>query len=220
MRFYVFLLILFILMSCKQAKQKNAIGMLYEDSIIISSLENCHNKHLYFLGTHHLGTKKYYDSIKSTIDSLHVLGYTLYYEGIFDDTKSKGFLERRMIIKKYAEIMGNLFNISQKNEAIAQKIDSLISQPKAEFFINDSIDVNADVSVSQIVEYYEKTYGNVNEDITKQKKYKSIRNDIVRNFREKNLAQKIINSKHDRIVILFGSNHKKNLTKLLNRGCK
>jgi hypothetical protein len=194
--------------------------MLYEDSIIISSLENCHNKYLYFLGTHHLGTKKYYDSIKLTIDSLHVLGYTLYYEGIFDDTESKGFLERRMIIKKYTEIMGNLFNISHKNEAIAEKIDSLISQPKAEFFINDSLDVNADVSVSQIVEYYEETYGNVNEDITKQKKYKSIRNNIVRDFREKNLAQKIINSNHEKIVILFGSNHKKNLTKLLNRSCK
>jgi hypothetical protein len=209
-----------ILISCKQAKQKKAIAELYKDSSSLSLLKNCRDKQLYFIGTHHVGTKKYYDSIKSTIDSLNNYGYVLYYEGIFDDTKSKGFLERRMVIKKYAEIMGNLFNISQKNEAITEKIDSLISQPKAEFFINDSLDVNADVSVSQIVEYYEKTYGNVNKDITKQKNYKSIRNDIVRNFREKNLIQKIINSKHDKIVILFGSNHKKNLKKLLKKDCK
>lgn len=179
----------------------------FDNNINAYQIKNCLNKEIHFIGTHHIGTKLYYQNIKSLIDSFHSKGYVVYYEGIRADTSNEGFMFKKQISMKYKRIMGKSFNVTRSYNEIASNFKDLIAQPP-----NDSLgklitDITADVSVRDIVEYYENKYGKVHDSIPQQKDYDLIINDIRQSFRNKYLFSLISKSEHDNIVILFGEAH-------------
>ena len=198
--------------SLKQKMLDGFFEVAYDSIVEVVKINNCLGKKIYYIGTHHIGTEKYYNTIKTKIDSLHKRGYILYYEGTRPDT-SRGFLFRRMIIKKYIKIMGEIYDINKQYNEVASKFEGLIAQPIIDSLGGNSADVNADVSERDMVEYYEQKYGTVNDSIIYQKNYNEIRNDIILEFRNKRLYNLIKMSKHRKILILFGMHHKEYLSK-------
>lgn len=192
---------------------------VYDSIVEVEPIKNYLSKKIYFIGTHHIGTQKFYNNIKTKIDSLHKHGYVMYYEGIRPDTASDGFLFRKMISKKFKKIMGKNYNMNEHYNEFASKYEGLIAQPVIDSLGGNSNDINADVSVSDIVEYYEQKYGAVNDSIIYQKNYKEITKDIQQEFRNKRLYNLIKTSKHRKILILFGMGHKDYLLKIFREKC-
>ncbi len=191
----------------------------YDSIVEVEPIKNCLGKKIYFIGTHHIGTENFYNNIKTKIDSLHKHGYILYFEGIRSDTTSDGFLFRKMISKKFKKIMGKSFSMNEHYIEFASKYEGLIAQPEIDSLGGNSNDINADVSVKDIVEYYEQKYGAVNDSIIYQKNYKEITQDILQEFRNKRLYNLIKTSKHRKILILFGMGHKDYLLKIFREKC-
>lgn len=179
----------------------------FDNNINAFQIKNCLNKEIYFIGTHHIGTKLYYQNIKSLIDSFHSKGYVVYYEGIREDTSNLGFMFKKQIGMKYKRIMGKNYNHNKSYSEVASFFKDLIAQPPNDSLGKIITDIEADVSVRDIVEYYENKYGKVVDSIPQQKDYDLIINDINQTFRNKYLFSLISKSKHNSIVILFGDGH-------------
>ncbi|MCB9335664.1 MAG: hypothetical protein H6586_05910 [Flavobacteriales bacterium] len=205
------------LFSCKQIQLRKFKKLVYDESVDISSIKNGLNKEIYFIGTHHIGTENYYNNIKLALDSLRDQGFVLYYEGIKDDTKNLGVLKQRLILKKYFKITGDR---KYDFDKVSKNFKGLMKQPNGELMGKDSLDINADVSITDIVEYYESKFGvikvNSNEEIDIYK----TKNNVVSNFRNQNLFNHLVDSNYEKIMILYGENHKPYLVKRLKKTCK
>ena len=191
----------------------------FNSNVGVVEIKNCLNKEIHFIGTHHFGTNLYYQNIKSLIDSFHSKGYVVYYEGIRADTSSEGFMFKKQISMKYKRIMGKSFYVTRSYNEIASNFKDLIAQPQIDSLGKINTDVEADVSVRDIVEYYEGNYGKVHDSIPQQKDYDLIINDIRQSFRNKYLFSLISKSEHDKIVILFGEKHLPPLEELFIKTC-
>lgn len=190
------------------------------DSIVeVKEIDNCLDKKVYFLGTHHVGTELYYQNIKSIIDSFHTNGFIIYFEGIRPDTTDKGFMYKRQIGIKYKKIMGRTYDKTKSYQELASLFKGLIGQPTIDSLGGKATDINADVSVRDVVEYFENKYGSVHDSIPKQNNYREIKNDIQQSFRNKYITTMVEESEHDKILIFFGSGHLLPLQKKFKTKC-
>lgn len=169
----------------------------------------------------HAGTEKFYSDIKSKIDSLKKEEYYFLFEQVKVDGKDQ------LMRKKLKKITGNI-NISRekgyvnllKDYGIKMK-EELIDQPSYDILgLDSSISTNLDVTGADIVNYYEKTYGEIklnkceldNSILEKdncggknlKEKY---RRDAIVHYRDEVIAKGALNDKHSKIVLLYGQGH-------------
>ena len=156
-------LILFSLSSCTSFKVNLAFKLVgvYDDNIKLSKVTN-EDKEVIFIPMHHLGTKLFYDDVKTKIDSLKKIGYFFYTEEV------KGNKKDSVTVRKSIKLMGIPF--SRNNAGYKHFFDSIykgkvkfkkefLDQPSpSKFGLDESNSKTADVTLKEMIDYYENKY--------------------------------------------------------------
>lgn len=217
------LLGVFMLFGCKSMMYNYALKKMgvYDDGIQLKKII-ADGKEVVFFPMHHLGTVPFYNDVRYKIDSLKKQDFYFYVEGV------KGS-ENDTILRKWRKLHGEL---SPGEEGFKEKLDSilgikfkkeLIVQPEYKFFGIDTTNAKrTDVSLDDLVNYYETKYGEVKleecdfeTDVFKKSTCedkaimsKEIIKDVRGDFRNTIVINELLNdNKHDRIAIIYGKGH-------------
>lgn len=233
-RFFFNIPTAFVFISCGAIVNKalQRTGVL-EDTPFIE-YRSSDTKEIAFIHMHHIGTEPFYHTVANKVDSLQRKGYISFYEGVAN-AKEIDSIENDIIERKVRKIIGlvpqNYYDsISNKIAGrIKYKGDKkLINQPTYSQLNVDTITaVKADVELKLMIEKFEQDYGVV--ELTEcdrntslnNKKYeckvlkkdlsKKFREEIILNYRNEYLANQIVNTKSDKILVIYGANHFKGL---------
>jgi len=220
------LIILFLSTSCKVFVLNTALENIgaFDEEVVISKLAK-NNKEIVFIPMIHLSTKMFYDDVSKKVDSLQNENFFFYYE------KISGNLEQDSVVRKirkatalpfpkegYSSSLDSI--LTKKQRAKLKK--EIISQPRySELGIEKTNSKNVDVSLKDIVDYYEKTNGEIklepcdfNNSVfekstcEKQKIDKEKYNDAIIAYRNSVVVNEILNdSLHQKIVVIYGAAH-------------
>ena len=209
----------------------NLIGV-YDDTVKLSKVSD-DEKEIVFIPMHHVGTSLFYADVRKKIDSLKQEGYFFYTELVKSDKKDTS------TIRKMIKLTGIPFS-KDKTPGYKNFIDSIykgrvklkkeiIDQPSNSGFGLDSTNSKkVDVTSKEIIDYYEKKYGNIilepcdfeksfyektnckSKTITKKAK-----DDAILDFRNANVVNTILKDSHKKIAIIYGANHFKGIKEAL-----
>lgn len=191
---------------------------------------NFKEKKILFLGMHHIGRKEFYDDVAKKVDSLQKLGYVVFYERVADDKKTDS-----LIVLKNAMKLRKLMGFSPEKyldtttNIIAGRIKyrgkhKLMNQPSyTKLKVDKLTAIWGDVSMNELITEFEKEHTEIKLDSCDYKfslrdknyKCKKIDRDRLRDFkmgyiadyREKHLVNKIIDSKKNKVLVVYGSGH-------------
>jgi len=183
------------------------------------------DKSIIFIGTHHLGKAEYYETLKEEIKQHKENGYQVYYEMVNNpeglDSLSLDSLNRK--IRRVFGFMPSVdFYDSSTNGTI---LESLVPQPENKDLGIDSLDINADITTLNLLNYYESNYGKVeltnddfdiplNRAVSRKAKYSQIF-EMTIDYRNIKLAEIICKSDNNKILIIYGLGHRKGFLKEL-----
>jgi len=210
----------------------NNIGA-YEDKAISKNFDY-NEKKIVFIPMHHLGTEKFYNNIKSEIDSLKKENYYFLYEKVNLDRKDD------TLMRKFRKIFS--LPLTRPNSGYKKMLDSLypnvkykktlIDQPSYEKLGLNSINSErSDVDVKDVINYYENKYDEIKltdcdfntsvyEKYTKCREENKIpkkqSDDALINFRNQIVAQNIKESSYKKIAVIYGKGHMEGILKILN----
>jgi major membrane immunogen (membrane-anchored lipoprotein) len=233
MKKVLILLLFFLLTSCASIFSKRILKKtgVFDAKSKVKTIKN-KEKSIVFIPMHHIGRIAYYDDVANKIDSLQKLNYIVFYEGVNDQDKDS--IIRRKNLLKLRKIMG-FYPQGQKGyldtttNIIAGKLKykgayKLINQPNYKQLNIDSLTaIRADVNLTELMADFEKKNGEIKLDSCdyklsfKDKNYKckkakkrirkKFRKEHVMNYRNKVLAKRIVKSKKNKIVVVYGSAH-------------
>ena len=220
--------------SCKVVKGFSAMN---QEKVKINTFTNG-TKEVKFLNNHHVGKQLYYGLIEDIVIKYKAEGYVVFFEAIsiteltdsiaIDTEKRK---MRKMIgfdagPKGYGAILEELDTLGVS--VISRYVSKLMVQPPYKNMGVDSTDINADVTRTEMINAYETLYGNiVLEDVdiktplgNEYNMKKAVKNDldpIILDYRNQELANKIMSSKQDKILVFYGEGHKKGFFNALKK---
>ena len=185
--------------------------------------KNYDNKTILFIGNHHAGRIEYYQKLKDTISYYKQNNFIVFYERLKLNNELDSVVTDS-IYRKIRKILGGLPNSDYYS--VLDSIKGFMGQPSDDDLNIDTDDYNADISIAQFVNQYENLYGKVllekidfniplKEDYN-EKKMKGIDN-IAIDYRNQQLAKEVYSSKHNKILILYGTAHKKGFFKELDK---
>lgn len=225
--------------SCTSFKVNLALKMIgvYDDSVKLSKLSNDQSE-IIFIPMHHLGTSLFYKDVQNKVDSLKQLGYFFYTEEVKGDKKDS------ITIRKSIKLMGVPF--SKNNLGYKAYFDSiyngkvnfkkeLMNQPSVkEFGLDDLNSKKVDVTLKEMIDYYEGKYGEIKLEPCDFEKSiyekpncynkrikKEIEQDVYIDFRNKYIIKTFLSDNHKKIAIIYGGGHYKGIKEeLLKQGFK
>ena len=222
----IFFLALVLTICCKSNSIDNKLEKLgaYDKQVKIVKLSST-SKEIVFVPMVHFAVEDFYTDVKKKIDSLNNLGYFFYCEEI--TTKDSDSIT----LRKYKKLKGVPFS---KNARYKQLIDSIyklkysvkiMDQPTYSVLGIDSLNGrNVDVSLNDIIIYYESRYGEIKlydcdfktslfqKSICNEKPIKEkIKNSVFIDFRNRNVVTSLSTDRHQKIAIIYGSNHLKGI---------
>ena len=179
-----------------------------------------------FLGTVHLAKPEFFDSAKKIIDSLKRENFTVFYESItFDDEYYKDKLDSTSIYKldttlrKFRKMMGRfqMNDLTDKNNKSLPnyfKNNKYLSQTNNLLGI-DSLDINADVTMSNLISAQEKEDGEIiltncdfNTSFKDKYKCEKVSNYYsINTFRDSIVFNKVLVTNKKKSLIVFGKGH-------------
>ena len=184
---------------------------------------NLGDKEITFVGMHHMGKKEFYDDVTSIVKEHKSKGYVVFYELISSDFTKDPKL-KDTIRRKVRKLKGFRGTYKENAPDFAKKY---ISQPKNFDLGADSTDVRADITHLQFINEWEKQNGviildsiDLNTPFTEEfskgldytnKQYKA----IFVEYRNTYLINMIKESSSNKILIMYGEGHRKNLKKQL-----
>tara|TARA_R110002050_G_scaffold273016_1_gene416867 strand:- start:12371 stop:13069 length:699 start_codon:yes stop_codon:yes gene_type:complete len=192
-------------------------------------IENDQRK-IIFIPMHHIGKKEFYDDVAKKVDSLQNLNFTVFYEGAINDKETDSLIQRKNGMK-LRKLFGYYLqrDMDTTSNIIGEKTKytgkhKLINQPKYSELNVDSVKaIKADVSLSELMNEFEKNYGEItldscdynydiidkNYDCKKADKslLKIFKKEYIKDYRNKSLAEKIFESNKDKILVIYGSSH-------------
>lgn len=234
MKKFSILLMLLIFTSCATIFNKKIIKNLgvENEKTELKFIDN-KEQEIIFIPMHHVGRKVYYDDIANKVDSLQKLNFIVFYEGVTYD-KEKDSLIRRKSFLKLRKITG-FFPQGQQGyldtttNIIGGKIKykgkhKLFNQPSYKQLKVDSLNsIRADVYLTQLINDFEKNYGEIILDSCdyktdfKDKNYKckkvkrifrkKFKNEYMKDYRNKYLAEQIFKSEENKILVIYGDAH-------------
>lgn len=230
-----FIILLGILSSCVVNHKEEHLKDRYLNRKIELKKINYSNKSLYFIGVRHIGTTNYYNQVKFKIDSLQSRGYNFLYEGNSLNKSNKTISNDNVeTYLKFRKITG--IDILLPYSKIHPYSDycikyNLIDQPSyAELGMNENDSESADLTIKELVDSYETTYTKITLDSCDYK-YKlketypcskvdeTSRSIFMKEFilkkRNEFLVTKIKENKNEKLVIIYGENHFKEVKNLL-----
>lgn len=232
-------LTLFSLLSCTSFKVNLAFKIkgVYDDDVKLSKVTN-EEKEVIFIPMHHLGTKLFYDDVKTKIDSLKKIGYFFYTEEV------KGNKKDSITVRKSIKLTGIPF--SRNNAGYKHFFDSIykgkvkykkeiFDQPSpSKFGLDESNSKTVDVTLKEMIDYYESKYGEIKlEPCDFEKSFyekpsckhkpagEKVRDDVYLDFRNRNVIKTLFNDDHKKVAIIYGAEHFRGIREeLLKKGFK
>lgn len=185
-------------------------------------------KELIFVPISHVGQLVFYNSLKDSIVYWKSKGYTIYYEQIIHNKPSDDLLQLDTIVLKYRKTAGGIANTRQYYDSLMKIfLRGAIVQPEYGLLGIDSLDVNADITLTAYIQEYERLYGEIKLDdydytIPKYGKYdyepsKNDRSLIVVDYRNQQLLKRIKDADCRQIVIVYGYVHVRDVMKMLKK---
>lgn len=220
------LLLLFIsilLIGCTSMKFNFALKSIgaFDDKIKLTKLTN-QQKEVVFIPMAHIGTELFYKDVAQKLDSLQKIGFYVFFESVAVNRNDT------MSMRKFRKFQG--FPVPKKDKGYMYLIDSiykiklekkLISQPSYTLLgVNPNSSRNVDVSFIDIINEYEKKYGEIiledcdysvpiyektnckNDAINKKTK-----EELVLNFRNRNVVSQLVLDSHKKIAVIYGKSH-------------
>jgi len=193
-----------------------------------------HDKDVYFLGIMHLGKKEYYDNVKIKITNFQNEGYTCFVEGASLFENGKKIIDT-ISFKKMRKITGLDFSnkYSQMTDDIFKKMVEnfkLQDQPNYEDLGAKNF-IRVDYNIKQLIGFFETENTIVKLDscdlatplgiefkcsqLNKETREKFDK-EILLEKRNKLLVDSILNSKHSKILIVYGKKHLVGVQKLIS----
>ena len=229
-----------------------AVKTLRSEDATANVWANDEDKIVLFFPMVHIGKAALYADIKSMIEDGKKQGFVVYYEGVTDfacvDSIGNSWKEKNYVKQFYkgSPVPDSVCYDTYRRKfrkMIGLSIDSgyakifhdrglfrnYVDQADALVLEADSTNINVDLSRSEIVDAYEKLYGEieltesdyqVKSDITLQKDARLPRskvNSIIIDVRNKHLANHIQSSPDKRIIVVYGLAHEKGVFEELRK---
>jgi uncharacterized protein YbaP (TraB family) len=179
-------------------------------------------KSVHFIGMIHLGQQEFYNNVAQEVKKYKKDGYVLFYEWIDYETADT------LTLRKTKKIVGMI--PSKKGYSLMiNKIDieGVVFQENDQFMNQvNSLDFNVDVTPQELILEYEKRHGEIllnNEDLQVPLygdfNFNNDKNvmDLILNYRNKIVAERIQNSKYDKIIVMYGADHRKGIVEELQK---
>ncbi|TXD50696.1 MULTISPECIES: hypothetical protein [unclassified Polaribacter] len=236
MKKIILILLALTLTSCVSLFLNKALEKIgvFDEKAKLKSITN-NKKSILFIGMHHIGRKEFYKDVAIKVDSLQEIGYVVFFEKVKKNTSNDSLtndLYKKKIRKitglktfKYYDTINNIIfgKIKYKGEY------KLTNQPKyPKLNVNMSNAVNADVEIKSLLKEFENKYGEIElsacdiETASNSTEYDCAKIDsdlaekfskeFIIDFRNQYLANKINNSKENKILIIYGKGHFEGIT--------
>ena len=224
----LFILAIILLSSCLTKIALKSLGV-FEKSVSVKYISN-DKKQIVFLPMHHIGTKEFYDDETRLVDSLLQNGYTVFYENLKKGNTSQ--LVEDTLFMKFRRITGIPRNSKDKLSSRIDTVTNTLMGKKSKLVAKyklrnqeiayltkyDSLKVkNIDGTIEEMVLLYEKKYGVVmlekNDFETKLREpYSHSEGKVKRNYflidtRNIIITNEILQSKANKIAIVYGAGH-------------
>ena len=154
--------------------------------------------------------------------------YTIFYEGIINeaDEMNVDSITADRSMRKWRKITRGVGATREDYAELNEVFKNAIVQPEDEEMGIDSTDVNADITLIELVSKFEDLYGKIyldSCDITTsldstyncKEKLKGNLDAVILDYRNVKLVEKIVAAEQENIVILYGARHIKGVKKLL-----
>ena len=126
---------------------------------IKSTEKHYENKTIIFIEIHHAGRVKFYNKLKDTITYYKENGYIVFYEQVAHRYSDFDSLTNDIIIRKTRKLIGIIPTV--KTYELFDSLPNFTAQPPMDSLNIDSTDINADITLIQLVNQYEKIYGEI-----------------------------------------------------------
>jgi len=188
------------------------------------------DKSIIFTPLVHFGQKEFYKNLNDSIVGWKKNGYIIFYEGIIHNASEMGVdsITADNTNRKWRKIVGGEQMTREGYEELNEVFKNKMVQPENEDLGIDSTDLNADITMIDLVSHFEEYYEEVNLDscdfatpldsnYTCNKKLKGKLKPIILDYRNEQLVEKVIASPSDKIVVLYGAMHIKGMKKSLKQ---
>lgn len=187
------------------------------------------NKSIVFVPIAHASTPEFYNGVKSVVSDYKAKGYTVFYEQVTRAAKNdKASGKPDTLSLKFRKLIG--LEPTRETYAILKNFfPGIIVQPEYKELGITPSDLNADISLEQLVGKYEALYGPVelnNCDFETEEggigyNCGKLNNDlepVILDYRNEHVAGLVKSSKADKILIIYGAKHVPGMMKLLTEG--
>ncbi len=187
-------------------------------------------KSIIFTPLAHFSQVEYYENLKDSIINWKKKGYMIFYEGIIHKATEMNVdsIVADRTMRKWRKITRGVGATREDYAELSDVFKNAIVQPENEELGIDSADVNADITLLDLVSKYEDYYGKIHLDscdlITSldstyacKKKLKGNLNPVILDYRNVQLVEKLVASEQKKIVVLYGARHIKGMKKLLKK---
>lgn len=223
---------LLFLNSCITKIALKSIG-IWDTSATEKHLHNG-DKELVFLGMHHIGKQEFYDDVKKKVDSLHKLGFVIFYEKVIP-APGIDSLKKDSLLRKFRKVVGvlqvNGYLNKEDGTFMGKKhsfVKDLVNQPFGKAIGLDSlVDKRVDAYLDKLIEAYELTYKTIELSpcdftTTLKEKYncgklknKEGHDFLLIDYRNNLIVNAIIESPGKKIALMYGKKHLEGIFSLL-----
>lgn len=214
--------LLILAMSFSSCTTMLAIKTLRQEEASVSTYTNG-TKTIHFIGVAHVAKPEFYESVIEQIKADKKDSFVLFYE------KAKWENESDSTLRKFRRFIGLIPSTDNYKEHLKPLISRGYVVQDNNRFLNlvDTLDFNMDVSVSEMVEAYERKFGPIvlseidfdtplKSSLPVHEPRSQVR-DIIIDYRNSCLAKEIHNSKHKKITVVYGVLHRKGTIQELNK---
>lgn len=209
--------VLFIITSCSKMAMMSDVR--FYDKARIQYISDG-DKTVAYIPMMHMNKSEFYESVKSSVDSLRDAGYMVLYEGI-DITHNIDSLAMDTLNRKVRRVIGmHMSNYNDTNNVAMKKfqLKGLIPQSNENTGIVTGTDIRADLPLDTLVQIYEQNRGRIaltDCDFTTplNSKYKcaQLGNEdavfLVLTIRDQLVAKRILFEESKKIAVVYGALH-------------
>lgn len=172
----------------------------------------------------HFGQKVFFDALTDSVVKWKGQGYTVFYEemNVGPHERNIPVAEYEIVLKKMRKMMGGA-PTRESYAKLQEDFPDAITQPLYADLGVDSLDFNADVTLKEFVDEYERLYGtqtlsscDLKTPLDSLFECEILQNDlnpVIDDFRNRELIKQLVAAKQDKIVLLYGAHHIKPLEK-------
>ena len=178
----------------------------------------------------HFGQDKFYNGVRDSIIEWKKQGFTIYYEEIITDTVVMQIdsVQLSILGLKIRRMMGQMPTREEYAKELSGVFKNSVPQPDNKDMGIDSTDLNADITLKELISKAEKLNGEIELDSCdyatpmdstyschKKWKMKEIE-PIILDYRNEYVVHLITESEHQKFVVIYGANHIKGMMKLMD----